>query len=124
MSNEITLSQSLKVQKGYFTFGPRAINSLGVTMTGTHSDGRVQDIGTTEESLAISADVATLGYCTMRNNDTTNYVQIGVKPSGTFFPLLKLKPGESAQFRWDPSATPYAKANTASVPLEHYTLED
>ena len=124
MANEITVSGSIKAVNGYLTFGPRSVTNLQPTMTGTHSSGGVQDISTTKETIAISSDVATLGWCWLRNTDTTNYIEIGTVTGGTFYPLMKLKPGEFALFRWATGITPYAQANTATAKLEWYTLED
>ena len=119
MADEITYRNTLSVRKGTLVQAVDSGQSLA-TMTGTTSIGGVQTVGTSDEALTIGSDVGTLGFAWFLNTATTNYVEIGVKPAGTFYPLIKLKAVESAGFRFGTNA-PYVKANTASVNL-HYVL--
>src|SRR4051812_28146136 len=97
MANEGTAVFQLTVTKGNFS-DTRSINH-NFDVTGTYSASGVQNIGTTQELIAIGSDVATLGYATIRNLDVTNYVQLGLVVSATFYPFAKLKPGEACQLR-------------------------
>lgn len=120
MANEITAALRLKYVKNGVS--DQRTLSATVTVSGNNANGGIQTIGTTEEVIALG-DVATPGYCRVLNTDATNYVEIGVKPSGTFYPCIKLKPAEVAVFRFG-TTTPYAKANTGSVRIEYMLFED
>jgi len=121
MSKEISVTLGVSCQKGNLTFS-RASVTQKVDMAGTHRSNDTQDITTTPAALAISASVATPGITYLRNLDTTNFVQVGVYVSSTFYPLLKLLPGESQMVRLA-ITNPYAKADTATVTLEYDVLE-
>jgi hypothetical protein len=60
-------------------------------MSGDAMTHGVQEIGTTKENLALSADIGTPGYAFFRNLDPTNWVGIGLDGDT---PFLKLKAGE------------------------------
>ena len=123
MANEITLNLSMSVSKGFLT-ASRAVQPLRVTMAGTRYSDNGQAIGfAAHEQVVIGADVGTEGYAFFRNLDATNFVQIGVDVSGTFYPFAKLKAGEAAVLRLA-TGTIYAKADTASVDLAAWVLED
>lgn len=122
MSNEITLTIGLNILKSSLKYNvPTA--SKQITMTGTHAYSNSQDIGTTEEALELGTNLGTLGIGYFTNTDATNFVTIGVKPAATYYPLLKLKAGESGLFRFDNVAL-YAKSDTASTTLQYFLAED
>lgn len=75
-------------------------------------------IGTTHEALVLQ-DVASLGWARFENLDTTNYVEVGIVVSSTFYPVLKLLPGEYTFTRLSSGIAPYAKANAAAVQLDY-----
>lgn len=58
-----------------------------------------------------------LGLCEIQNLDPTNYVELGVKPAATFYPVIKLLPGEKYVFRLTTGITPHVRANTAACAL-------
>jgi len=116
MANEIQLSTSIKVANG--NFAESITRSLSVNQSNIGAAGGSQVVPTTSAGTAITISTLTaFGFAVFQNLDATNFVQIGVQVSGTFYPLLKLFPGESNQLRLEPSATPYARADTASVKL-------
>ena len=122
MASEITAVTGLSVTKGNLV-ASHATKTMKYDMTGTHRCSSTQDVGTSHEALVIPAEVATPGWCHMKNLDATNYVEVGVLVSSTFYPLLKLKPTEEIVFRLGTSS-PYAKANTATVKLDYSIYED
>jgi hypothetical protein len=123
MANEITVIAGMNWSKTYLK-GQIPTQATQITMTGTHRCASVQDIGfAAHELLVIPAELATLGYAYLRNLDSTNYVEIGRDVAATFYPVLKLKPGEVALVRFSNVAL-YAKANTAAVKLQYDVLED
>lgn len=81
-------------------------------------------IGTSEESVdfsSVAADISSRGLLYLRNQDATNYVEVGCA-TGDYFG--KLLPGEENWISWNPSETTiYLKANTATcnVELELYS---
>jgi hypothetical protein len=77
-------------------------------------------VGTSEESTAFG-ELATLGMCILQNLDATNYVEFGFS-TGVYG--IKLKPGEAAVFRLNPSSTLYMKADTASCKVLVLAFDD
>lgn len=123
MANEITYVTKMKVAKGSLKLDVGETSQLA-TMTGTHFTSQAQVIGnSTHEVLDFGSDLGTPGLCYLRNLDPTNYVLIGRDVGGTFYDVLKIKPGESQQLRWS-TASIYAKANAAPVTLRFDVLED
>lgn len=119
MSNEISVSVGLNVNKS----GARAnrSESVQVDMTGDALTHTVQEIGTSNEAIAISADIGTYGYCFLKNLDDTNYVEFSKADDANY--MIKLKAGECALFRIAANAL-YAKANTAACDVEIIVIED
>lgn len=122
MADEITVSLQLRATKGSLKFDSTQI-SKRYTMNGTTKTANTQVIGTSHEALVFGADTATLGWSVFTNLDATNYVEIGPVVSATFYPILKLKAGESSIQRLGSTAL-YARANTASVSLDMSVLAD
>lgn len=121
MASEITLQAALKATKGFLSIAKD--KTVRIDLSGTAFMNAVQNIGTTYEQIVIPAEIATAGCAFFRNLDATNYVEVGVVVAATFYPLLKLKPGEVAVCRLA-TTTFYAKANTAAVNLEICLLAD
>lgn len=123
MANEITVSASVRVTKGGLT-DQFIKNGLLVDMTGNLSDKSVQTIGhAAHEAVSLSSDIGTPGWSAFLNLDDTNFVQIGIEVSATFYPLVKLMPGEMALFRLA-TDTFYAQADTADVNLQKFIIEE
>lgn len=120
MANDISITAKLSVNKN----GAQLSRSktFNVAMAGDGRAYNLQTIGTTHEAIEIGG-VATVGQCFFYNTDATNFVEIGIVVSGTFYPVLKLKPGEGQVWRAGTNAL-YAKANTADVKLEALLLDN
>ena len=89
-------------------------SSDDVTTAADFSYSEVKAIGTTEESIALPADLtgAGTGFAYIKNMDATNYVQIG---TATTVYWARLKAGEHMVVALDNAiATIYLKANTAA----------
>ena len=121
MANEVAVSISLTVNNGNMSFTKRDNYNADQSAAGGPSNG-VQEIGTSHELVSIT-DITNKGFTYFGNLDSTNYVEIGVDVSATFYPIAKLSPGESAIMRLSPSVAVYAQANTAAVRLETYCFE-
>lgn len=121
MANEVSVSVSLSVNNGNMSFTKRSSYNADQTAAGGPSNG-VQEIGTSHELVGIT-DITNKGFAYFGNLDTTNYVEIGVEVSSTFYPLIKLAAGETAVLKLSPSVAVYAQANTAAIDLETYCFE-
>ena len=99
----------------------RPATTSSYTVAGTVAADHIQTIGfATHEAIALT-DAATHGFAEFVNLDTTNFVQIGVDDSGTFYPLVKLLAGQTCQL-WL-AAAPYAQADTGAVELACFVAE-
>jgi hypothetical protein len=120
MANEITVTAGLRVENGNLSFsrnfGSKAFDQ---TAAGGPTPG-YQQIGTAEESIAFS-ELGTVGFVFIENLDDTNFVEWGFS-TGVYGG--RLKAGEPAVFRLNPSTTLYLKADTASCKVNVYALED
>ena len=96
--------------------------TVSVTQTGQGHAAGSQTIGTTQEVLVVT-DITTSGIASFQNIDATNFVQLGVYVSATFYPLVRLLAGEVATFRLDTGATIYAQADTAACLLVYQINE-
>jgi hypothetical protein len=121
MAREITSTDALSVN----SLSLNHSNTKQIDQATAVYGGGVQNVGTTQEAVGIG-EVVTPGVAFFKNLDPTNFVEIGVMSSGTggtFLPLVKCKPGESAKFRLA-TANFWARANTASVNLQTCILAD
>jgi len=93
------------------------------TAVPTHVGG-TQTIGfAAHEALDITG-LTTLGVAYFRNRDASNFAEIGVDVAATFYPLVRLNPGEGWAFRLSQGITPYAQADTGAVVLQREILDD
>jgi len=123
MSDEITVSCSLRLTNGDLKES-RSANSVRADQTNQKSIGGVQAIGTVEEAITVG-DLATTRFAYFRNLDATNYVEIGVKPAFTFYPLLLLSAGDPPQLiKIASGVTLYARAHTAAVNIDKLILDE
>ena len=121
MANELTITGSLKLANGNDSMSKTFTFNADQTSVGGPSPGTLS-IGTTHEAVA-TTDITNKGWAFFKNLDTTNFVDIGVDVSATFYPLLRLEPGESVVVRLSPAVSLYAKADTAACRLESQILE-
>ena len=92
---------------------------LTVTQTNENSVSKQQTIGTTEETVDIGADIATLGYIFIQSLEASggNFVDVGLTGS---YPI-RLQPGQFAVFPGN--GTLYALADTADVKIQIVAYE-
>jgi hypothetical protein len=119
LSPSITLTRT-PASGSPFTAG---VGSVTVALSANAMAYQIVSVGTTEEALPLG-DVGTPGVSYFRNRDATNYVEIGPVIGGTFAPVISLKAGEQACFRFASGVTPYARAHTAAVELESWINSD
>ena len=120
MADEITLTISLKFNKGSTTF-TEGVNDLGIDVAGSVIMHNRQSVGTLEEAIVLG-DVGMGGYILAINRDATNFVEI--RAATGVADMVKLLPGEPACFRFPASATaPFAIADTGACELEYWLIE-
>ena len=93
----------------------RVSSTASVTTTGDFLDRRRIEVGTSEESIAIISDITGgegAGWCFIKNEDATNYVQVGIATTSYFAVLAA---GDALLVPLDAGVTDvYLKANTAA----------
>ncbi len=122
MANEITYQFQILLGNGSLTDSYQSSTQASDQSTALLVRN-VQPISNAAHSALDLGNVTTPGWATLVNLDDTNYVEIGIDVSGTFYPFIKLKPGERCLCRLGTTA-PYAKANTASVDLFYIIYND
>jgi PKD repeat protein len=120
LANAITAALSLSVSNGNLSRSKTITGQFAQSAASPSVAAGAPSISASGTGTQISyGSLATQGWGWFHNLDTANYVELGVVVSGTFYPLTRLLAGEMQLFRVSPSATLYAKANTAAVLLEY-----
>ena len=124
MASEINYNAQINIRKGNLleNFNP---GSITIDLASELGDGGVQLIshsgGAAEGEAFGVADVTNGGIYFFRNLDDTNYVEIGIQVSSTFYPFMKLLAGEYAIGRIG-TAAPFGRANTGNVNVQYRIL--
>ena len=118
MADEIKVNFSMSFERGESRLNIPS-KQLNVDSGSSVKIGNTQTVGTSHEALVLG-DVASCGATYVLNTDATNYVDIGVEVTGTFYGLVRLMPGKYAFLPRLATNTPFARANTSSVNLEYY----
>lgn len=114
MANTITLSTTANVTLGSYkdTFNP---GTLTITPAAAGAHCPIVTVGTSEEDLDVGdVGASTQGYVILQNLDSTNYVTYGPKSGGSMVAVGRLKAGEYAILRLEPSVVLRWAANTAA----------
>jgi len=125
MADEITFTMALTLANGELdslSIPARTDKITQATAVPSRVGGN-QTIGFAAHEALVLTDLTTLGVAYFRNRNATNFVQIGVDVSGTFYPLVRLNPGEGWAFRLAQGITPYAQADTGAVVLQREILD-
>ena len=90
---------------------------VSITTTSDNYQGwKTQAVGTSWEQVVLPADVASVGYIIVKNNDSTNFVSLADVTSGPA--LVDVGPKEIAIFELS-SAALWALADTAAVNIQY-----
>ena len=116
MADEFRISGSVRLENANDYFSKTFSYNSDQSSVGGGGPG-VQVIGTTHETVA-GDGVTSQGFAFFKNLDNTNFCDVGVDVAATFYPLMRIPPGESFLVKLSPSATIYAKADTASIRLD------
>ena len=127
MADEIQIMQGLIAEKAVISGKVKAgvrVNSetLKFNWTGPKHVDEVQNIGTTYEAVT-TGDLAGAGWAMFANLDSTNYVELGVEVTSTFYPLVKISAGAKAGPFELSDLTFHARANTAAVDMRKVMLD-
>ncbi len=101
-------------------------NTAQITETNAGVGGQTLSIPTTAGGTALAglSGLTAFGYAAFQNLDSTNYVTVGIVVAATYYPVMKLFPGEFAILRLVPAVSYYALANTAAVELFYRVWEN
>lgn len=94
------------------------------------AQGAVSGLNTvTTSAVAVPlASVTAMGKAMFHNCDTTNYVQLGITVSATFYPIMNIQPDEWIWVRLDPALISgnvlQWKAHTASCEVEYIIFQN
>ena len=123
MANEFNITTAMRYLSGNDYVNLKDSYQVDQTSVPLGGAPGVQNVGTTHEVLGVSG-LLNLGMAYFKNLDDTNFVDIGVDVAATFYPLIRLLPGESTVFRFTATSTPYLKADTAAVRVQAAVYED
>lgn len=123
MANEFNITTAMRYLSGNDYVNLKDSYQVDQTSVPLGGAPGVQNVGTTHEVLEVSG-LLNLGMAYFKNLDDTNFVDIGVDVAATFYPLIRLLPGESTVFRFTATSTPYLKADTAAVRVQAAVYED
>lgn len=115
MANTIAITASIVTTLGGFrdTFSP---GTLSITPANVGAHCPIVSVGTSEEDLDVGdVGASTQGFIVLQNLDATNYVTYGPKSSGAMVAVGRLRAGEIAVWRLEPSAVLRWVANSSAV---------
>lgn len=122
MANEVTVTAQLRVIEGSLDTQRQGAANVQFDLTSAKVDSGVQNIGTTEENIAL-VNVSNPAWCFIRNLDATNYVQVGQDNASTMRELIRLPAGGFAVFPMDAGLSALrCKANTAACNVYYYIV--
>jgi hypothetical protein len=111
MANEVEMSARLYASKGGASINPQVYTCIA-NMTGRDMGQQTQDVGTTDETLDLTADLATPYRLLVVNLDLVNPVSIG--PSSPY--SFQIPAGQFILIPWV-DATMYVKASNSPVKI-------
>jgi hypothetical protein len=111
MANEVEMSARLYAAKGGASINPQVYTCIS-NMTGRDMGQQTQDVGTTDETLDLTADLATPYRLLVVNLDLVNPVSIG--PSSPY--SFQIPAGQFILIPWV-DATMYVKAANSPVKI-------
>jgi hypothetical protein len=117
MADEIAINTSLTITKDPLRYSRSESAQASLAASTPARAGGVITVNTTEGLVPIGS-VASAGYGIFKNLDATNYVELGIVVSSTFYPLIRLKPGTAVAFHLATNSL-YARANTAACRMDY-----
>ena len=109
MAGEVKVVGSITVSGGVSS----GTNTVTLDWTATKgAEDKIVSVGTTQETISFT-DIGTPGYMILKNLDIANYVEVGYTTAATA-DAMKVPAGGFLIVPLSPTATVYAKANTAA----------
>lgn len=121
MANEISISVSIRANKGFFNYTKSAAETIDMAGAGGGGPGQIA-VPTTGIDVAFSGFDPGIAY--LRNLDSTNYVVWGPNDGAALEAMGRLKPGEFAVLRINPGVTLRLAANAATCQCQVEVLRD
>ena len=121
MANEISVSVSIRANKGFFSYTKSAAETIDMTGAGGGGPGQIA-VPVTGIDVAFSGFDPGIAY--FRNLDSTNFVVWGPNDGGVLKSMGKLKPGEFAVLRIHTGVTLRLAADTATCQCQVEVLRD
>ena len=123
MANEITVTMELDLVNGDLERNA-SVSALQFDQTTGAALWNTVNVGFAADEAIVTTELTALGWCFMRNLDSTNYVEWGPDNGGSLVPCGRIEAGEVAMFRLSPAITFRAQANTAAVELDILILDN
>lgn len=118
MANELTVTAGVNYSNGGVALAKTANDQ--VTVSANYLTHSIHTVTTSGEALPLGG-VSVPGYCWVQNRDSSNFIQIGNSGDA---PVVRVGPGEVAVFRFSPSITPWAIADTGNCVIELIMISD
>ncbi len=98
MAGEITITSRLEVKNGNLQYVSKPDKFLADQSLAVGPTPGI--ITATTSGTVVTFDALTQpGVCRLQNQDSTNYVEVGLSDGSFFYPLLELLPGETYAVR-------------------------
>jgi hypothetical protein len=125
MAGTVKVTQHIECANGSFEF-PAVGKGVKTIIQNAVGGGLPGSVTATTAGNTVDLSALTVkGYARLQNLDDTNYVQWGHHDGSDFFPVGRMKAGETAgPFRLDAALTLHVKANTADCLLQVLVFED
>ncbi len=115
MSNEARITSSLQIRKGSLQYGPSQPATIQADMIGTRgpTPGAVLIATGAGTDISLAELSSPGGWARLRNLESdlgtgtiaNNYITIGIKSGGNYYPFTWLLPGEHCVLRFVPIVT-------------------
>ena len=121
MSGEISYSFQLNLRNGDLI----DLYSSGALLADQSTAAAMRNTTTVPaaKTLLDLGSLTTPGWAVFKNLDDTNFIEVGIDVGGTFYPFLKLEPGEECPAKLGITAI-YAQADTSPVKLYYIIFEE
>lgn len=118
MADSLKVTDRIQNTTSNRTYGK---GSYTVTRTNGAEQSNRYDLATSEDTIAVSAEIGNLGVVEFINHDATNFIEVGI---ATTVYCFHIPPGQSVR-GYGPltQANWYAKADTAACDFEYHFWE-
>lgn len=122
MADEITITAEIDLDNGDLE-RTASVSALQFNQAAKGALWTCVNAAAADEAI-VTTEIGTLGWCFMRNLDSSNFVSWGPDSGGSIVKVGRIEAGEIALFRLEPGVTLRTEADTAAVELDVMILED